>query len=150
MAAAPVASTIGTPIPRVEGPGRITGQARFTADTELENALWARVVRSPVAHARIVSLDVTAAMRVPGVRAIVTAKDLADPKKRMGRARLKDVPILCEDIVRFVGDRVAVVAAETQEAAEEAAELVEVKYEELPAVFDPLEAMKPDAPLVHP
>ena len=150
MAAAPVASTIGTSVPRIEGPGRVTGSARFSADTELEGALWARVVRSTVPHARIISIDTAAAEKVPGVRAIVTAKDLLDPTKRMGRSRLKDVPVLCEDVVRFVGDRVAVIAAESEEAAEEAAQLVTVEYEELPTVFDPEEALEPGAPLLHP
>jgi CO/xanthine dehydrogenase Mo-binding subunit len=148
--AAGVVSTIGTPISRVEGPGRVTGAARFTADIPLADALWAKVVRSSVPHARILSIDASAALRVRGVRAVVTAKDLPDPKRRTGRARLKDLPILCDDVVRFIGDRVAVVAAETLEAAEEAALLVRVEYEELPAVFDALEAMKPDAPVLHP
>ncbi|MPZ14010.1 MAG: molybdopterin-dependent oxidoreductase [Chloroflexi bacterium] len=150
MAAAPIATTVGTRVPRVEGPARVTGAARFTADVALHNALWAKVVRSPHPHARIRSIDTSAAMQVPGVRAIVTARDLPDPKKRLGRARLRDLPILCDDVVRFIGDRVAVVAAETAEAAEEAALLVRVDYEELPAVFDPVVAMEPRAPVLHP
>ncbi|MBI4213256.1 MAG: xanthine dehydrogenase family protein molybdopterin-binding subunit [Chloroflexi bacterium] len=143
-------SIIGIPTPRVEGWGRVTGSAKFTADVSLEGALWAKVVRSPIPHGRIMSIDTSAALAVPGVHAVVTAKDLPDPKRRMGRSRLKDVPILCDEVVRFIGDRVAVVAADTKEAAEEAALLVQVDYEELPAVFDPLEAMEPGAPLVHP
>lgn len=150
MAAPAVPTTIGIPIPRVEGPPRVTGAAQFTADVSLPDALWARVVRSPHPHARIVSVDSADAFRVPGVVGVLTARDLPDPRRRMGRARLKDLPILCDDVVRFIGDRVAVVAGETPQAAEEAALLVEVEYEELPAVFDPLEAMQGDAPLLHP
>src|SRR5678815_171750 len=114
-----VPSTIGTSIPRIEGPGRVTGTARFTADQVLDGALWAKVVRSPHPHARILSIDTSAALAVPGVRMVLTRDDLPDANLRMGRARLKDLPILCTDVVRFIGDRVAVVAAETQEAADE-------------------------------
>jgi CO/xanthine dehydrogenase Mo-binding subunit len=108
--------------------------------------LWAKNVRSPHAHARIVRIDTSRASRVPGVRLVLTAADI--PNKRIGR-RLKDTPLLCDDVVRFVGDKVAVVAADDPEAAEEAALLVDVQYEELPAVFDPIAAMGADAPLVH-
>src|SRR3954468_6916134 len=149
MAAAPVATTIGTPIPRVEGPDRVAGRARFTADINLPGVLWTSVVRSPYPHARVVSIDASAALAVPGVMAVLTARDLPNPNKRLGRSRYHDLPILT-DVARFIGDRVALVAAETREAAEEAALLVQVEYEELPAVLDPLEAMRAGAPLVHP
>lgn len=148
--AARVPSTIGTSIPRVEGYGRVTGGARFSADVPLSGALWARVVRSPIPHGRIRSIDTTEALQFPGVRAVLTARDLPDPNRRTGRSRLKDVPILCSDVVRFIGDRVAIVAADTAAAAEEAALLVHVEYEELEPVFDPLEAMAEGAPLLHP
>ena len=84
MAAAPVASTIGTRIPRVEGPDRVAGRARFTADIALPNALWAAVVHSPLPHARIVRIDTAAAARVPGVHAVITGPDFAEDA-RFGR-----------------------------------------------------------------
>jgi CO/xanthine dehydrogenase Mo-binding subunit len=143
---APALRVIGKPIARVEGPDKVTGRARYSADISLTNLLWAKNVRSPHAHARIISIDTSRALRVPGVRKVITAADI--PNKRIGR-RLKDHPLLCDDVVRFIGDKVAVVAADDPEAAEEAALLVAVEYEELPAVFDPIAAMTPDAPLVH-
>jgi CO/xanthine dehydrogenase Mo-binding subunit len=146
-AAAPAFSVISRPIPRVEGPDKVTGHAPYYADITLPGMLWAKNVRSPVPHARIVSIDTSRALRVPGVRAVLTAADI--PFKRIGR-RLKDTPILARDHVLHIGERVAVVAAETLDAAEEGASLVDVEFEELPAVFDPLEAMEPGAPVLHP
>jgi carbon-monoxide dehydrogenase large subunit len=108
--------------------------------------LWGKILRSPYPHARIISTDPSQARQVPGVRAVITGKDLEGYLQ--GR-RLRDMPVLCWDTVRFVGDRVAAVAAETAEAAEEAIQLIEVEYEELPAVFDPVEALEPDAPRLH-
>ncbi len=147
MAAAVPASTLGKPIPRVEGQDKVTGRARYSADVDLPNMLWGVNVRSPYAHARIVSIDTARALQVPGVRAVLTGRDFVGV--RTGRF-LRDLPILCEDRVRFIGDKVAVVAADDPEAAAEAALLVQVEYEELPAVFDPLEAMQPGAPIIHP
>lgn len=147
MTAAPALRVLGRPIPRVDGQDKVTGRARYSADVVLPNTLWAKNVLSPHPHARIVRIDTTRALRVPGVRLVLTAADV--PFKRIGR-RLKDYPVLARDRVLFVGERVAVVAAEDRDAAEEGALLVEVEYEELPAVFDPLEAMQPEAPLLHP
>jgi CO/xanthine dehydrogenase Mo-binding subunit len=147
MAAPPAFRMIGKPVPRVEGYDKLTGRSLYTADVPLPGQLWARTVRSPLPHARIVSIDVARARQVPGVRAILTAADI--PGRRSGRV-LKDMPVLCPDVVRYIGDRVAVVAAETPEAANEAALLIAVEYDELPAVFDPIAAMAPGAPLVHP
>src|SRR5437764_5595046 len=144
---APAYTVIGRPVPRVEGRDKVTGQAVYAADVKLPNALWAVNVRSPLPHAHIASIDVSRALRVPGVRAVLTGADF--PNVRTGRF-LRDQPILCEDRVRFVGDKVAFVAAEDPEAAEEGALQVRVAYEELPAIFDPLEAMEPGAPIVHP
>jgi xanthine dehydrogenase molybdenum-binding subunit len=146
-AAAPAYKVLGQAIPRVEGPDKITGRAKYTADVLPANSLWARNTLSPYPHARIVSIDTSRALKVPGVRAVLTAADI--PHKLIGR-RLKDYPVLAKDRVRFAGERVAVVAAETRDAAEEAALLIEVEYEELPTVFDALEAMGPDAPILHP
>jgi CO/xanthine dehydrogenase Mo-binding subunit len=131
----------------VEGPDKVTGRSSYSADVSPANLLWAKNVRSPHAHARIVRIDASRALRVPGVRLVLTAADI--PNKRIGR-RLKDTPLLCDDVVRYIGDKVAVVAADDPEAAEEAVLLIEVQYEELPAVLDPVAAMEADAPLVHP
>jgi carbon-monoxide dehydrogenase large subunit len=104
-------------------------------------------LRSPHPHARIVHIDPSRAERAPGVRAVLTGKDVAGIL--YGR-RYCDLPVLAEERVRFVGDRVAAVAADDRDAAEEALALIRVEYEELPAVFDPLEAMREGAPILHP
>jgi carbon-monoxide dehydrogenase large subunit len=147
MTAAPTFTVLERPIQRVEGQDKVTGYAQYSADIVLPNTLWAKNVLSPLPHARIVSIDATRALRVPGVRVILTAADI--PFKRIGR-RLKDFPVLAKDRVLYIGERVVVVAADDRDAAEEGAQLVDVQYEELPAVFDPLEAMEPGAPLLHP
>ena len=119
----------------------------YAADVSLPGMLWGKVLRSPFPHARIVSIDTTAAKAVPGVHAVITAADL--PDSLVGR-RLRDMPVLARGVARFAGEKVAAVAAETQEAAEEALLLIDVQYEELPAVFDAHEAMDPGAPTLHP
>jgi CO/xanthine dehydrogenase Mo-binding subunit len=108
--------------------------------------LWGKILRSPHPHARIRRIDASAAWSVPGVKAVVTGQDV--PGHLMGKV-LRDMPVLCWDRVRYIGDRVAAVAAETPEAAEQALSLIDVDYELLPAVFDPIDAMRPDAPLLH-
>ncbi|NIO08316.1 MAG: molybdopterin-dependent oxidoreductase [Deltaproteobacteria bacterium] len=139
-------SVIGAPIGRVEGTQKVSGRATYAADVHLPGTLWGKVLRSPHPHARIVYIDSTRAKEVEGVRAVITGKDIQGAY--MGRV-IRDIPVLCWDKVRFVGDRVAAVAADTREAAEAALDLIDVQYEELPAVFDPLEAMKPEAPRLH-
>jgi CO/xanthine dehydrogenase Mo-binding subunit len=139
-------SVIGAPVPRIEGPDKVTGRALYAADVPLPGMLWGKVLRSPHPHARIRSIDAAAARRVPGVVAVVTGQDV--PGHYIGKI-LRDMPVLCWDHVRYVGDRVAAVAAETPEAAEEGLRQIEIDYEPLPAVFDPFEAMKPDAPQLH-
>ena len=139
-------ATIGAPVGRIEGPEKATGRTLFAADVTLPGMLWGKVLRSPHPHARIRRIDASAAWRVAGVKAVVTGQDL--PGHYMGKV-LRDMPVLCWDRVRYIGDRVAAVAAETAEAAEEALSRIEVDYEELPAVFDPSQAMRPDAPLLH-
>jgi CO/xanthine dehydrogenase Mo-binding subunit len=131
---------------RVEGPLKVTGAARYTADVSLPGMLHLAYARSPVPHARIVSIDTSAARAVPGVHAVLTGADIGFVG--LGR-QLQDWPALAIDRVRMIGDRVAVVAAESRAAADEAARLVEVEYEELPLVT--LEnALDPDAPILHP
>ena len=138
---------IGQSVVRGEGPDKVTGRSVYAADVSLPGMLWGKVLRSPFPHARIVSIDTAEAKAVPGVHAVITAADL--PDSLVGR-RLRDMPVLARDVVRFVGEKVAAVAAETEAAAEEALLLIDVEYEELPAVFDAHEAMEPDAPTLHP
>ncbi len=139
---------IGHSVVRGEGPDKVTGRSVYAADVTLQGMLWGKALRSPFPHARIVSIDTSAARAVPGVHAVITAADLP-PSTLVGR-RLRDMPVLAPDVVRFVGEKVAAVAAETREAAEEALLLIDVEYAELPAVFDAREAMSPDAPALHP
>jgi CO/xanthine dehydrogenase Mo-binding subunit len=137
---------VGRPVGQIEGPAKVTGRAKFAADLIRPGMLWAKAVRSPLPHARIKQIDISAALQAPGVHAVLTGQDL--PPYLYGR-RLRDMPPLARDKVRFIGERVAVVAAETEEQAVAACDLVHVEYEELPAVFDVREAMQPDAPRVH-
>ncbi|HXP92875.1 MAG TPA: xanthine dehydrogenase family protein molybdopterin-binding subunit [Candidatus Binatia bacterium] len=138
--------TFADPEIRVEGRDKVSGKAQYTGDVTKPNMLWAAFAVSSVPHARIVSIDTSAAKEVPGVRAILTGADIGD--KRFGR-HMHDWPVLAFEKVRFIGERVAAVAAETKDAAEEAARLIDVEYDELPAVFVGSEALKPDAPILH-
>jgi CO/xanthine dehydrogenase Mo-binding subunit len=140
-------ATIGQPVGRAEGPEKVTGTALYPADMNLPGTLIGKCLRSPYAYARLLSIDATAARRVPGVHAVLTGVDL--PEMLVGRF-LRDMPVLATDVVRFVGQKVAAVAAEDVDAAEEALSLIEVEYEELTPVLDPLAAMQPDAPVLHP
>jgi CO/xanthine dehydrogenase Mo-binding subunit len=137
---------VGAAVPRAEGADKVTGRTLYAADITLPGMLWGKILRSPHPHARIRSIDASKARRAPGVHAVVTGPEIAN--RYMGKM-IRDMPVLCWDVVRFVGDRVAAVAADSLDAAEEALALIEVEYDELPAVFDPLEAMKPGAPLLH-
>ena len=140
-------TAIGQPATRIEGHDKVTGATRYTADIVLPGTLWGRSLRSPLPYARIVRIDTSQAQQVPGIHAVLTGADVSGV--RYGR-RLFDVPVLAEERVRFAGERVAAVAAEDRDAAEEALALIEVEYEELPAVFDPLQALGEDAPILHP
>jgi carbon-monoxide dehydrogenase large subunit len=139
-------AVVGAPVPRAEGADKVTGRTIYSADVSLPGLLWGKIVRSPYPHARIRRIDTSKARQVPGVRAIITGPEI---KGHFMGKMIRDMPVLCWDVARFVGDRVAAVAAETLEAAEEALNLVHAEYEPLPAVFDPLEAMQPDAPRIH-
>jgi CO/xanthine dehydrogenase Mo-binding subunit len=138
--------SVGSAVPRGEGGGKVTGQTVYAADVNLTGVLWAKILRSPHPHARIRSIDLARAKTVAGVSAVITGEDVKD--FLVGK-QIRDMPVLCWDRVRFAGDRVAAVAAETTDAAEEALHLIEVDYEILPSVFDPVEAMAPDAPKLH-
>ena len=137
---------IGQPTP-TDVEGKATGATRYTPDVRLPGMLWGEVLRSPFSHARILRIDVSKAARLPGVHAVLTG---ADVRGILYGRRYKDVPVLAQDVVRYIGERVAAVAAEDAETAAAAAALIDVEYEELPAVFDPLAAMRDDAPLLHP
>jgi carbon-monoxide dehydrogenase large subunit len=139
-------TVIGAPVARVDGPDKVSGRALYAADINLPGMLWGKILRSPHPHALIRRIDCIRARRVPGVKAVISGRDI--PNHFMGKM-IYDMPVLCWDRVRFVGDRVAAVAADTVDAAEEALELIDVEYEELPAVFDPLEAIKLGSPLIH-
>ena len=136
---------IGEVVPRVDGEVKAKGVAVFGADLQLPGMLHGRILRSPHPHAKVMEVDVTKARRVPGVVGVITGKDVP---YLYGRS-IDDQPFLAIDRVRHIGDAVAAVAAESMEAAEEAVEQIEVKYEELPAVFDVEEALKPEAPIIH-
>ena len=140
-------TNIGQPTPRLEGTEKVTGTTRYTADLDLPGTLWGRCLRSPWPHARITHIDASRATQVPGVHAVLTGADVKGV--RYGR-RLHDIPVLAEERVRFVGERVAAVAAEDKDAAEEALLLIDVEYEELPAVYEPQDALATDAPILHP
>jgi CO/xanthine dehydrogenase Mo-binding subunit len=139
--------TIGRGLPRVEGASKVEGTCVYTADVIRPSALWGKFLRSPLPHARILSIDVSQALRLPGVKAIVTGKDISP---RLEGYTLQDKPVFALDRVRYIGEKVAGVAAIDKDIAEEALTLIDVNYEELPTVFDPVEALKPEAPLLHP
>ncbi len=141
-------NAVGSDTPRVDGNAKVSGTAQYTADIELPGMLHARALRSPHPHARLLRIDVSRAAALPGVIAIVTRDDLQGLNPCYGPV-VEDQPVLARDRVRCVGDIVAAVAAEEREIAEEAVELLEVEYEPLPAVFDVVEAARPDAPVIH-
>jgi CO/xanthine dehydrogenase Mo-binding subunit len=141
-------SVVGQSVERADGPLKLSGQAEFTGDIRLPGLLYAAVLHSPVAHARIVSVDVTAAEQAAGVVAVLTAADLADIDPYYGHA-LRDRPVVALGKVRFPGEPVAVVAAQTQAAAGAAVPLIDVEYEELPIAAFLDQALAEDAPLVH-
>jgi CO/xanthine dehydrogenase Mo-binding subunit len=140
--------TVGISVPRVDGIEKVTGEAKFTGDLIMPGLLEAKVVRSPLPHAVIEAIDISIAASLPGVAAILTRDDLADIDPYFGNC-LRDRPVVATDRVRFVGDPVAVVAAEDPLTAEEAGALIAVRYRELPCVADMDMAIAEGAPLLH-
>ena len=137
---------VGQPIGRVDGPDKVSGKMEYTADVRVPEALWGKCLRSTLAHATLVRVDATRARQVPGVHAVLTGADVPDVQVGVS---LRDLSVLARDKVRFIGDKIAAVAAETMDAAEEALSLIEVEYEELPAVADIPEALAAGAPVIH-
>jgi CO/xanthine dehydrogenase Mo-binding subunit len=139
---------IGKNMPRVDSRAKVTGEALFTADLTLPRMLVGKILRSPHPHARILNIDTSRALALPGVKAVVTGKDTLGRKWGVFRYT-QDQEFLTTDKVRFIGEEVAAVAALDEETALEALRLIQVEYEVLPPVFDPMAAMAPDAPLIH-
>ncbi|HLD70074.1 MAG TPA: molybdopterin cofactor-binding domain-containing protein [Candidatus Omnitrophota bacterium] len=143
---------VGKSVPRIDGKGIVTGQAKYVFDVSFPNMLVGKMLRSPHPHARILSIDTSKAMALPGVKAIVTAKDTHLIKFGSNEyffPHTVDQQALEVDKVRYIGDEIGAVAAVDEETADEALKLIDVKYEVLPAVFDMVEAMKPGAPQIH-
>ncbi|MBI4530146.1 MAG: xanthine dehydrogenase family protein molybdopterin-binding subunit [Candidatus Latescibacteria bacterium] len=133
---------IGTSPPRSDGVEKVTGAARYVADIHLPGMLYGRILRSPYPHARIIRVDVEKTLRLPGVKAVATANDLPEPSAF-------ERPVFAYGKVRFKGEPIAAVAATDPDVAADALDLIEVDYEPLPAVMDPEQAMRPEAPLIH-
>ena len=139
---------VGKREPMLDAWEKATGRARFTDDLILPGMLYGKILRSPLAHAKILRLDLTGAEKVIGVRGAIGGEDI--PKKKYGIVPMaKDEYALAIGKVRYVGDEVAAVVATSLDAAEEALSKIRVDYEELPAVFDPIEAMRSGAPVIH-
>ncbi len=127
--------------------GKVTGRAKFAADYNAGHQLYGKVLRSEYPHARILGIDTTAAKQLPGVEAVLTAQDI--PGEKVIGIVVKNQAILAADKVRYLGDGVALVAAQTRDIAEAAVRLIKVEYEPLPVVSDPEAALAPDAPKIH-
>ncbi len=143
---------VGKSVPRIDGLGMVTGQTKYAFDLSFPNMLIGKMIRSPHAHARIISIDTSKAERLPGVRAIVTAKDTDNIKFGSNEyffPHTVDQMALEAEKVRYVGDEIGALAAVDEETALEALKLIDVKYEILPAVVDVEEAIKPGAPQIH-
>jgi len=141
-------TSVGVSIPRVDAADKVTGRAQYTADIHLPNMIHGKILGSPIAHGRIKRIDVSKAKALPGVLAVITGADVPDTLYGVSPARY-DEHVLAKDKVRHVGDPVAAVAAIDERTAEKALGLIEVEYEELPAVFDPLHAVAEGAPQLH-
>jgi xanthine dehydrogenase molybdenum-binding subunit len=140
-------SIVGKKTPRIDGYERVTGQAQYTADIQFPGMLYARILRSPHAHARIASIDTSKAEKLAGVKAVAHHGNAQVPWSSGGHTHKR---FIFNNPVRYVGDAIAAVAATDRHIAEDALALIEVKYEKLPHVLDPNEALKPDAPRITP
>jgi 4-hydroxybenzoyl-CoA reductase alpha subunit len=138
-------SYVGKRVPKLDAAEKVSGRTMYGHDMKLPRMLYGKILRSEYAHARILNIDTSRAERLPGVRAVITAEDI--PEIKIGWAR--DNPVLKSGKVRSFSDEIAAVAAFDEDTAQEALGLIKVEYEELPTVFDPEEAMKPGAPIIH-
>ncbi|MCA0453782.1 MAG: molybdopterin-dependent oxidoreductase [Chloroflexi bacterium] len=139
---------ISRSVPPQDVTEKVTGVAKYTDDYTFPDMLFARTLRSPHPHARVLSINTDKAKALAGVKAVLTYQDV--PGENLHGLVYRDWPVLCGDVVRYTGDAVAIVAAETEEIATEALKLIEVAYEPLPVVGDPEYAHKPEAPVLHP
>ena len=137
---------VGVSVPRVDGVKKVTGAAKYVGDMKWPRMLYAKCVKSPYAHAKIVSIDVSAAKALKGVHDVITG----DYYTKRGGLYLEDKNFLAVNTVKFYGEPVVAIAAETPEIAEEACDLVKVEYEPLPVINNPMEGMAKDAVLIHP
>ena len=147
---------VGKPLTRTDAPGKVTGRTPYAGDYVMPNMLHMRVLRTDIASARLARLDVSKARALKGVACVLTAADLADRTAatdipgQTGQKRLDtDQQILVKERVRYFGEPLALIAAETRDLADQAADLIEVELEPIPGVYDPLEALKPGAPQVY-
>ncbi len=140
-------SVVGKKTPRIDAYERVTGQAQYTGDYQLPGMLYARVLRSPHPHAKIISINTSKAEKLPGVRAVIHHQNAQVPWSSGGHTHRR---YIFNNPVRYVGDAVAAVAATDRHIAEDALALIEVKYEKLPYVLDASEALKPDGPKIFP
>jgi CO/xanthine dehydrogenase Mo-binding subunit len=145
---------VGKPLPRVDAVDKVTGSARYAADMNLPGMLWGKFIRSPYPHARIKRIDTSKAEALPGVRVVITQRSLGADATVESEDKVHGLKVsrklFADEEVRYQGEMIGAVAADTAEIAAQAVELVEVEYELLPAVDDVLEAVKADAPLVRP
>jgi 4-hydroxybenzoyl-CoA reductase subunit alpha len=142
-------SVVSHAVTRYDAPDKVSGRAKYTADIRLPGMIHGKILQSPIAHGLIKKVDASRARELPGVLAVLTGEDVTDTRYGVSPARY-DEHILAKDRVRYVGDEVAAVAAEDEETARRALDLIDVEYEELPPVFDAMEAMEDGAPQIHP
>ncbi len=138
---------VGRSYPRIDAADKVSGRMQYAGDIYLPGMLMCKVLQSTKPHARIVHIDTSRAAQLPGVRAVITGRDV--PDVHFGNGAVKDKRLLAREKVRYIGEPIAAVAAVDEITALEALDLIAVTYEDLPAVSDPIEALKPDAPLVH-
>ena len=138
---------VGKSTPRVEGELKVTGKALYSGDVQLPDTLWGKCLRSPIPYGRIKKIDYRKALQLPGVKAVIAGEDVVG--LRIGRC-IYDTPVMADGVVRFIGEKVAAVAAETKQAAEQALDLIEVEYEEMEPLVDPEKAAKDGSPILHP
>ena len=142
---------VGARIPRYDGVAHVTGRTTYVDDVRVPGTLWAKALRSSMHHAAITSLDTSKAESMPGVHAVITWKDV--PLLEYGHLSAlgipADEPLLAKDEVRYLGQPIALVAAETEALAAAAVDAIEISYEERPALLDIRQAFDPEAPKVH-